>query len=196
MGILAEKSAGVRSGVRFVPEPVRLDSEGCVHGRKYNSSYCKKIDGSVRESAVRCGGGKITFRVRCIQPGSATYPLIRSVIYPGIPNSRRLATIGLPEPSTSTGHKTTVGITCLPAKVWRVQCRLRFDHRMRLMVRVPLIRWSLLVAERWKLLGRIQFQLFAGPATHAGAKSQRDAPRAGLRRRVPSPARLPTFAES
>jgi hypothetical protein len=191
-----EEFAGRRFSHQSSPFWKRSYAAPCGTDTVYIKLIVMGLCGLMRGSAVRCGGAKITFRVRCIQPGSATYPLIRSVIYPGIPNSRRLATIGLPEPSTSTGHKTTVGITCLPAKVWRVQCRLRFDHRMRLMVRVPLIRWSLLVAERWKLLGRIQFQLFAGPATHAGAKSQRDAPRAGLRRRVPSLARLPTFAES
>ena len=29
----------------------------------------------MRKYAVRCGGAKITFRVRCIQPGSATSPM-------------------------------------------------------------------------------------------------------------------------
>jgi len=41
---------------------------------QYNSSYSYKIGGQVRKCAVLCGKAKMTFRVRCIQPGSATSP--------------------------------------------------------------------------------------------------------------------------
>jgi hypothetical protein len=49
---------------------------------------------------VRCGGARITFRVRCIQPGSATSPFLITT--------------------------TSPAIISLPAKVGRWQCRAVF----------------------------------------------------------------------
>jgi hypothetical protein len=87
VGILADKIAGVRSGVRFVPETVRLDSEGAFTADQYDSSYSYKIWCQVGKSAARCGEAKFTFRVRCLQsalrPSGTRYPSSAEKMPPG-----------------------------------------------------------------------------------------------------------------
>jgi hypothetical protein len=74
LGDMAEKIAGVRSGVRLVSEKMRSHAELCLACDQYKLMCLLMIGGSMRKYAVRCGWAKITFRVRCIQPGSATSP--------------------------------------------------------------------------------------------------------------------------
>jgi hypothetical protein len=81
LGDVADKIAGVRSGVRLVSEKMRSHAERCLAYDQYNSMYLLRIGGSMRKDAVRCGGAKITFRVRCIQPGSATSPRYNSSFF-------------------------------------------------------------------------------------------------------------------
>jgi hypothetical protein len=74
VGHVAEKIAGVRSGVRLVSKTVRSHAALCLACDQYNLFNLLRIGGSMRKDAVWCGGAKITFRVRCIQPSSATSP--------------------------------------------------------------------------------------------------------------------------
>ena len=78
VGHVAEKIAGVRSGVRLVSEKMRSHAARCLACDQYNLFDLLVIDSHMRKYAVRCGGAKITFRVRCIQPGSATSPRCNS----------------------------------------------------------------------------------------------------------------------
>ena len=72
---MAEKFSGVRSGVRSVCGKVLSHAARCLAGNQYNSMYLIWIYRRVRPSAEECEKGEFTFRVRCIQPGSATSPL-------------------------------------------------------------------------------------------------------------------------
>ena len=78
LGILVEDFAGRRFSHQSSPFRERPYATPCAIDMVYTELIVIGLCGFVRGSAMRCGGAKITFRVRCIQPGSATSPRCNS----------------------------------------------------------------------------------------------------------------------
>ena len=74
LGILVEEFAGRRFSHQSSPFWERSNAAPCGTDIIYIKLIVIGLFGLMRGSAGRCGGAKITFRVRCIQPGSATSP--------------------------------------------------------------------------------------------------------------------------
>ena len=87
MGFVAETFAGVRYSVRSICENMRCHAMRFFTRNRCNLFILNLICGSVRLVAIGCRGRKLTFRVRCIQPGSATSPLCKQRLTgPGQPS--------------------------------------------------------------------------------------------------------------
>jgi hypothetical protein len=83
LGILVEQFAGRRFSHQSPPFWMRSIAAPCGTDIVYIKLIVMCLCRLMRGSAVRCGGDKITFRVRCIQPGSATSPLCFLTPWPG-----------------------------------------------------------------------------------------------------------------
>jgi hypothetical protein len=154
LGILVEDFAGRRFSHQSSPFLERSRAAPCGTDIVYIKLIVMGLCGLMRGSAVRCGGLKITFRVRCIQPGSATSPLclhhftrrsgrpstaIGSFDGTCAPEMRstaaclwftlkcayRLVICAVRCPRSSpTVCKSTPAMTSLLAKVWPLQCQV------------------------------------------------------------------------
>jgi hypothetical protein len=75
LGFLVEQTSGRRFSHQSSPFLERSSAAPCGTDIVYIKLIVIGLCGRMRGSAVECGTRKITFRVRCIQPGSATSPL-------------------------------------------------------------------------------------------------------------------------
>jgi hypothetical protein len=74
LGFLVEETSGRRFSHQSSPFLERSSAAPCGIELVYIKLIVMALCGMMRYGAVECGMRKITFRVRCIQPGSATSP--------------------------------------------------------------------------------------------------------------------------
>jgi hypothetical protein len=81
LGILVEQTSGRRFSHQSSPFLERSSAAPCGTDIVYIKLIVMALCGRMRYGAVECGMRKITFRVRCIQPGSATSPRVNFICF-------------------------------------------------------------------------------------------------------------------